>query len=139
MEFTLVTTFSNYMEAHIVYGRLEDAGINCWLKDENTVSLNPLWNITVGGIKLMVAEDQVEEAKDLLKQYDEERRSRFVCTQCGSGNIELISSNRNASNWIQAIAGFLFGYNPPVEKIWHCFNCKAEFKEPRETNPLEPS
>jgi ribosomal protein L37AE/L43A len=138
MEFILVKTFANYMEAHIVYGRLEDVGINCWLKDENTVSLNPLWNITVGGIKLMVAENQVAEAKALLQQFDEERRSRFVCPQCGSGSIELVSSNRNAGNWIHTILGFLFGYYPPVEKIWHCFKCKAEFKEPREVAPTEP-
>lgn len=123
-----------------MYGRLEDAGINCWLKDENTVSLNPLWNITVGGIKLMVAEDQVEGAKDLLKQYDEERRSRFVCTQCGSGNIELISSNRNVANWVYTIFSFFsFTFNPPVEKIWRCFACGAEFKDPKETEPVDPS
>ena len=133
MEFVLLQTYTNYMDAHIIFGRLESEGIHCWLKDEHTVTINPIWSQTVGGIKLMVAKDQAEEAMQLIQQYEAERRQQFVCPSCNSGNIELVSSNRKASNWIQTIIGFLFTINPPVEKTWHCFNCKAEFETPHET------
>ena len=59
MDFILLQSFSNYIDAHILFGRLSEAGINCWLKDENLVTINPLWANAAGGIKLMVAENQV--------------------------------------------------------------------------------
>lgn len=132
MEFVLLQTFTNYMEAHIIYGRLESSGIRCWLKDEHTVTINPIWSQTVGGIKLMVAKDQAEQALELITRFEADRREHFVCPVCKSGNIELVSSNRKAGNWIQAIIGFLITINPPVEKVWHCFDCNAEFETPYE-------
>ncbi len=33
----------------------EEEGINCWLKDENTVTIDPILTNAIGGIKLMVA------------------------------------------------------------------------------------
>jgi hypothetical protein len=46
---------------------MEEEGISCWLKDENTVTLNPIWTQAVGGIKLMVAATQVERAREILR------------------------------------------------------------------------
>ena len=123
MEFLLLQTFSNYIDAHIVRGRLQEKEINCWLKDENVVTINPMWDNAAGGIKLMVAENQFEEAGALLRAFDEEKRKNFTCPHCGSGKIEHISSNRKAANWLSVLAGLLFfNYAMPV-KTWHCFNC----------------
>jgi len=66
MKFALLTTFDNYMDAHIVQGRLEEQGIRCWLKDEHTLTINPLWSNALGGIKLMVYEEQLERAREIL-------------------------------------------------------------------------
>jgi hypothetical protein len=66
MKFILFRTFMNYMEAHMLKGRLEEAGIRCWLKDENTVTIDPLLSIAVGGIKLMVAEPDLERANEVI-------------------------------------------------------------------------
>lgn len=78
MDFIPVQTFSNYIDAHILLGRLQDAGINCWLKDENVVTINPMWINAAGGIKLMVAENQLENARNLLIDFNKEKRQRFV-------------------------------------------------------------
>jgi hypothetical protein len=132
MNFILLQSFSNYIDAHILFGRLSETGINCWLKDENLVTINPLWANAAGGIKLMVAENQFEEASSLLAQFAEEKRKTFTCPHCNSGNIEYVSSERHPANWLSVILGFLFfSYAMPI-KTWRCFDCKMEFREPKE-------
>lgn len=133
MHFVLLQSFTNYIDAHILLGRLQEEGINCWLKDENTVTINPVWTGAVGGIKLMVAKEQKERAFELLQQFLQQTKSIFLCPQCGSNDIQLISSPRKAANWFSALASFLLGdYAIAASKTWHCFTCGAEFKEPIE-------
>jgi hypothetical protein len=66
MKFILLLTFDNYIPAHIALGRLKDEFINCYLQDEYTVTIDPLLSNAIGGIKLMVAESQVERALEIL-------------------------------------------------------------------------
>jgi hypothetical protein len=66
MKFVVVKLFSNYVSAHIVLGRLQEEGINCWLKDEISGTLAPPFFPYREGIKLMVAEVQVERALQIL-------------------------------------------------------------------------
>ena len=71
MGFIMLQSFDNYIDAHIVKGRLEDQGIHCWLKDENLSSLivDPiLTNAVSGGIKLMVPEEELQKAIEILNQ-----------------------------------------------------------------------
>ena len=71
MGFIILQSFDNYIDAHIVKGRLEDQGIHCWLKDENLSSLivDPiLTNAVSGGIKLMVPEEELQTAIEILNQ-----------------------------------------------------------------------
>jgi hypothetical protein len=71
MGFVILQLFDNYIDAHIVKGRLEDAGIHCWLKDENLSALivDPiLTNAVSGGIKLMVPEEELERATAILNE-----------------------------------------------------------------------
>ena len=60
MKFVPVWSYDNYVPAHIAMGRLKEEGINCWLKDENTVTIDPILANAVGGIKLMVDENKAE-------------------------------------------------------------------------------
>ena len=131
----MLQSFANYMDAHILMGKLEAEGIDSWLKDENTVTTGPFLTNAIGGVKVMVAKEQFEQASQILQQIDEQRRKNFCCPQCGSSDIELVTTPRKLSNWLGAIGGFLFGnFAIGVDKVWHCFNCKAEFKEPKETD-----
>ena len=45
---------------------LDDAGIECYLQDDNVVRMDWLWSNTMGGIKLIVRERDAEEAEKLL-------------------------------------------------------------------------
>jgi hypothetical protein len=68
MNLITVATFSNAIDAHIIMGKLESEGIQCFLKDEHTVTANPMYEIAYGGIKLQVPEKDVEAAKEILKE-----------------------------------------------------------------------
>ena len=70
MNFIQVRAFDNYVSAHIVMAMLLDAGINCHLKDEHTITLDPFLSPALGGMKLMVYPSQVERAVELLAATD---------------------------------------------------------------------
>jgi predicted RNA-binding Zn-ribbon protein involved in translation (DUF1610 family) len=125
MNFVPLQYFTNYIDANIVLGRLQQENIHCWLKDENTVTIDPILTQAVGGIKLMVAEEDVERAQQLLNMNSP---SYFKCPKCGSHNVQLVSSPRKPLNWISSILGFLLGsYAVAVDKVNHCFDCGYEF------------
>ncbi|MEM9024159.1 MAG: hypothetical protein AAGB22_10480, partial [Bacteroidota bacterium] len=54
----------------LIQPRLDDAGIAYHLKDEHTVAIDPMISNAIGGIKLMVAEQDVPEVVALLKDAD---------------------------------------------------------------------
>jgi predicted RNA-binding Zn-ribbon protein involved in translation (DUF1610 family) len=96
------------------------------LKDENTVTIDPILTHAVGGIKLMVAEEDVERAQELLNI--DLKSSYFKCPKCGSQNVQWVSSPRKPLNWISSLLGFLLGsYAVGVDKVNHCFDCGYEY------------
>ncbi len=66
MRFIQLKSFDNYIQAHIAFGILQEEHINCWLKDEYSVTIDPMLSNAIGGIKLMVAEAQAERAMNIL-------------------------------------------------------------------------
>ncbi|MDQ3682974.1 MAG: DUF2007 domain-containing protein [Bacteroidota bacterium] len=70
MDFILLQTFDNYIDAHIIKGRLEAEDIICWLKDEHLSALivDPILVSAIAGIKLMVAREHVEKAMEILNE-----------------------------------------------------------------------
>ena len=123
------------MDAHLLMNRLESEGIECWLKDENTVTIDPLLTNAVGGIKLMVTEKDYPKALELFKQIEYDRKQQLECPVCKGHNIELVSTPRKASNWFSAILTFALGdFALTVDKVNHCFDCGHEFPNSSETN-----
>jgi hypothetical protein len=129
MKFVPIWSYNDYVSAHVAMGRLQEEGYECWLKDENTVTIDPLLTNAVGGIKLMVEESRAKEAWEILNKLLEDYRKTFTCPKCGSNNMELVSSPRKPLNLITAISTYLLGYALPLEKVYHCFNCLNEFPE----------
>jgi len=70
MDFVLLQTFDNYIDAHIIKGRLEAEGIICWLRDEHLSALivDPVLVSAIAGIKLMIAKEHVERAIEILNE-----------------------------------------------------------------------
>lgn len=131
-DFILINAYTNYVDAHIARGVLEEEGINCWLKDENTLTIDPILTNAVGGIKLMVAKSQAERAVDILVRLRDEAKAKITCPKCGSHNIEEVSTPRKASNWLTALSTFfLSSVSVAPDKVNHCFDCGHEFEVER--------
>lgn len=65
MKTVILTTFTNNVQAHMMQDILKDAGIDSMLSGEMTNQVfSPLVNL---GIQVMVFEDKLEQAKELLK------------------------------------------------------------------------
>ena len=71
MKFIELCSFDNYVTANIILGMLQSAGINCHLKDEYTVTIDPLLSPALGGMKIMVYESQYGRATELLKEIED--------------------------------------------------------------------
>lgn len=131
MEFIPVNSYDNYIAAHMAMGNLEEQGIRCWLKDENTVTIDPILTNAIGGIKLMVDQRQAERAAGILRVLENEIKKSHPCPKCNSLNIEFVTTPRKSGNWFSTILGLLFlNYAMPVEKVYHCFDCGHEYLPP---------
>lgn len=72
MDFQILRRFYSNVHANIYYLRLKDAGINCFMSNENISSILPLSD---GGVMLHVEESQFEEALNVVHIIDEELKS----------------------------------------------------------------
>lgn len=133
MDIIILNSYPNYVEAHIAKGVLEEQGIRCWLKDENTVTIDPILTNAVGGIKIMVVREEAQKAWDILQALKKEKQAAVACPKCGSHNLEFVSTPRKASNWFTAIATFFISdYAVALDKVYHCFDCNHEFSKKEE-------
>ena len=64
----MVGRYRDSGEAMIAKSMLDSAGIECFLGDENLVRLDWFYSNLVGGIKLMVREEDAETARKLLEE-----------------------------------------------------------------------
>lgn len=72
MEFIKFLTFDNYLTANLTLNKYLNEGIECYLKDEFTVTIDPLLSNAIGGIKLVVREDCLETAQALYLRLQQE-------------------------------------------------------------------
>jgi len=61
-----VATFLKVEDAHLLRMRLEDAGIPAYLRDENTIQIDWLYSNMLGGVRVEVADEDVDAAKAVL-------------------------------------------------------------------------
>lgn len=134
MSFVVLKSFSNYVDAHLLLTRLKSEEIDCWLQNENTATVIPLWNNAIGGIQLMVRKIQYPRASQVLSEIDAERKMKTRCPQCDSSDVEFINTMRKPVNWLSAAITFFLGdYAVMPEQRYHCFSCGKEWKAANES------
>lgn len=97
MKLLTVKVFDNAIEAHIWKSKLEEEGILCFLFDENIVNI--YHTNLVGGVKLKIREQDIEQAKQVfLEAGDEAVR---ICPNCLSVNVQNYSpKNKWKALWL---------------------------------------
>lgn len=80
-----IKIFDNAIEAHVWKAKLENEGILCFLFDENMASIYPFRVGGLGGVKLKVREQDIQQVKQIfLEAGDEAVR---ICPVCLSVEI----------------------------------------------------
>ena len=126
MEFITLRTFQNYFQAHILLTKLQDAGLACFLKDELTVTMDPIISNAIGGIKLVVSSEDLPKAIELIKQYDQQYREHFVCPQCHGKNIVLVPKQTASNLFVALLTWTLGSYAISSKNIYRCADCGYE-------------
>jgi Putative prokaryotic signal transducing protein len=129
-----VERFRDLPEALLAKGKLESAGIPCFLADTELVRTDWLLSNLIGNMRLQVRAEDAEEAVALLHEpipatfitddfggaYDQPQ-----CPKCNSLDIAFEVIDRF---WSYAL--MLLGIPIPVRKSnWKCYSCGAEWIE----------
>jgi DNA-directed RNA polymerase subunit RPC12/RpoP len=137
-------TFIDPNNAHIVKGLLDSYGIECFLSDENMVTLNAMYSSAVGGVKLNVFEKDLNRISAILESENmteeettesEKEESEITCPICHSANIAFGGSVKRKFGLstvviFSVITSFLLMVYPfSLRKVYHCFDCGHEFKK----------
>ena len=132
MELITIKTFDNSIDAHLLKIELENEGIECYIYDEHTVTVFPLYSNAVGGIKLYVKNEDAEMAKQILSQISEysldDNNQLIKCPNCGAEQIEMMTSIKDIKSLISFIFSVLIFLIPfHTKHKYKCNNCKFEF------------
>lgn len=126
-------------EAHMIQGYLASEGIENILKDELTTQVNNFYSNALGGVKVMVREDEYETALQLLEKggylhpdklekvevvYHTQETNTKECPFCHSEHI----GKKKIPDLLMALVSFLFGLIFPIfRRVNHCYDCGKEW------------
>jgi hypothetical protein len=126
--------FDNSFHTHLLRVNLENEGIVCYIFDEHTVSMNPLFNVTVGGIKLKINEADVDRANGIVAEINKlmletEDGEVLHCPNCYSQDIiRGFKSMKDAKGILSIIISLIFVVYPIYYNVVDkCKDCNHEF------------
>jgi hypothetical protein len=138
-----VITFTQPHEAHLAKGVLESEGIETIVHDDVTAQVNNFYSNAIGGVKVLISNDDFEEGIKILKKggyiqenikNDELRIETYIvgskteknkCPYCLSENF----SKSRKPNVASILGVFLFNAFIPIFKThYHCFDCNKRWK-----------
>ena len=139
-----IATFSHPTEAYIPKTKLESEGIWAVVMDGDTVAANWLYSNAIGGVKLRVKAEDVEQALEILDreaeplEWDEEEfgepDEEEICPACGSLNTTY---ERYAMGWLFLSWLILQFPLPFLKRKWKCLDCGQTWKSGRSQNGVE--
>ncbi len=125
--------FRDLPEALLAKGSLESAGIKAYLLDDNMIRMDWFISNGLGGIKLQVHPEDVEDANEILNQPPPEmldvdgvgNYEQPKCPACQSLDVAFQELNKFAS-----YGSAYVGIPMPIHKrAWTCHACGHEWEE----------
>ncbi|MEJ7769801.1 MAG: DUF2007 domain-containing protein [Chitinophagaceae bacterium] len=130
MRFISIRAYDNYINANLERSLLEEAGINCHIKDEFTVTIDPLLSPALGGMKLMVEERSVKKAVELLHESDRLYLETVDCPNCRHPSLVFVSITTRYDSLLGKIRSLLVnGQEQEVKQLYRCNNCGYEMAQ----------
>ena len=130
MIFKQIATYDNYMLANMTMGLFTENDIKCQLKDENIITMDPLLNAAIGGIKLLVEEKDYDRAVALMTEAENDYLKDIHCPKCNSLSLTVEEKTNNPTDfWGKLKNQVLFGQTSTYSKQYRCTNCNSNFTE----------
>ena len=125
MSLAVVASFTKIHEAYFAKNELVLEGIGSFVFDEYIIGAHPFYSNAVGGVKLVVPDEEIEKAKPIVYKY-QERQKEYLdslsqrCPNCNSSNIRQKSIFHIV---LSIVCIFVFGI------IWVVFYRKSKCNE----------
>ena len=130
MTFKQIASYDNFVFANMTLGLLEENDINCHLKDENIVMIDPFLSPAVGGIKLMVAAVQFDRAVAIIKDAENIYIKQIPCTVCKNYSLTAEEKiNSPTTFWGKLKNQIAYGQIETYQKKYRCKNCNNLFEQ----------
>ena len=125
-----VGTFSKPEEAHLLRVRLEAGGVKAFVEDEYMVQMDWLYSNAIGGVRVQVAEEDVEAAKQILNEspVPDDDPNMAKCPKCGSTDSAPDELPRRLSFLALLLLQFPLLFS---KTRWKCKACHHVWNEKR--------
>ena len=138
-----IITFDKIHEAHLAKGYLESEGVDCIIMDELTVQVNNFYANAIGGVKVVVKNEDFERGIQILKKggyiycnemvkdfkietvVAEKYTDKRKCPFCFSENIAKMKEPNIATVLVFFLLGAFF---PIFKTSMKCFECGRVWK-----------
>ena len=133
----VVGRYRDLSTASIAKSILDSAGMESFLADDSVIRLDWLYSNALGGIKLLVRDEDAAAARDLLEtqipeKFDVDGVGEYhqpKCPNCGSLDVSFEELDREIAH-----PGLLIGIPiPAVKHGWNCHSCGHTWDSPTET------
>ena len=132
----VVRSFRDLPNAAMAKSALDSAGIQSFLGDDNIVRLDWFYSNLVGGVKVLVASEDLQAALEVLDQpipgqiefADGEEYEQPKCPECGSLDVSFQNLNQ-ATAFGSAYVGIP---SPYALDRWECQACGNRWKDKEE-------
>jgi len=131
-DMVVIRQFRDLPAALLAKGSLVSAGIECALADDNMVRLDWFISNAIGGIRLLVHEQDAADAEQVLSQpipenFDVDGVGEYEqprCPKCGSLDVNYQE--------LDPTAYMTLVVNVPIpfhRRAWRCHSCKVEWED----------
>jgi DNA-directed RNA polymerase subunit RPC12/RpoP len=125
-----VASFDNYVLANMTLGLLQENEIDCHLKDENIITIDPLLSPAIGGIKLMVLEQDYDRAKEMIQQAEADYLSGICCPYCHNKGLHAEEKTTVPTTLLGYLKNRIFYGQPAMySKKYRCNHCSSLFTD----------
>ena len=134
-ELVTLSSFESGFQANLFKAKLADEGIESYVFDENVITLNPFYNLALGGIRVKVKNTDLQRAQVILNSVNNQPQTNFEgeIIKCPNCNSSKIKSNLLAIRSVRSFFAFIFSiitFTWPLyyDRLYYCLDCKKDFK-----------
>jgi hypothetical protein len=123
-------------DALLAESRLRSADIETFLIDETVARLDWFWLNGLGGVKILVAGDDAEDASELLRlqllpQFEARAGEILIqpaCPRCNS--LDIVYRSTNTARILASVLAMALGWLllPLTRNGWRCLSCGHAWK-----------